>query len=159
MLFRSRRALLATTLLAQGTPMLCAGDEIGNSQGGNNNAYCQDNPTTWLNWTEADGRTTELVAQLLALRAQEPLLRHPRWFASGSAEADGYVVVPSDIHLDLERPYYVAASVKVSDPADRSVTFYVKDLSDNDAPLQVKRVEHAFGGTYAPPCEIGRAHV
>jgi len=72
--------------------------------------------------------------------------------ASGSAEADGYVVVPSDIHLDLQRPYYVAASVKVSDPADRSVTFYVKDLSDNDAPLQVKRVEHAFGGTYSPPC-------
>jgi hypothetical protein len=70
----------------------------------------------------------------------------------GSGESDGYAVVPSDIHLDLQRPYYVAASVKVSDPADRSVTFYVKDLSDNDAPLVVKRVEHPFGGTYAPPC-------
>jgi mono/diheme cytochrome c family protein len=70
----------------------------------------------------------------------------------GSGESDGYAVVPSDIHLDLQRPYYVAASVKVSDPADRSVTFYVQDLSDNDAPLVVKRVEHPFGGTYAPPC-------
>ena len=45
---RVRRAMLASLLLAQGTPMLCAGDEIGNSQQGNNNAYCQDNATTWL---------------------------------------------------------------------------------------------------------------
>ena len=70
----------------------------------------------------------------------------------GPGETDGYAVVPSDIHLELQRPYYVAASVSVSDPADRSVTFYVKDLSDNDAPLIVKRVEHSFGGTHTAPC-------
>ncbi len=78
---RVRRALLATTLLAQGTPMLCAGDEFGNSQRGNNNAYCQDNPTGWLDWANA-GRDDDIdfVAALLALRRDEPLLRHPRWF-------------------------------------------------------------------------------
>lgn len=77
---RVRRAMLATLLLAQGTPMLCAGDEIGNSQGGNNNAYCQDNPSTWLTWAQAESQTLALVTELLALRRAEPLLRHARWF-------------------------------------------------------------------------------
>ncbi|MDP1045402.1 glycogen debranching enzyme, partial [Klebsiella pneumoniae] len=72
---------------------------------GNNNAYCQDNPTTWLNWDQADTRLTELVAQLLALRAQEPLLRHPAWFASGPGDASiawyapsGHEMTPHDWH-------------------------------------------------------------
>lgn len=80
---RVRRALIATTLLAQGTPMLCAGDESGNSQSGNNNAYCQDNPTGWLDWpTNAEvAETRLLVARLTALRRKNPLLRQARWFA------------------------------------------------------------------------------
>ena len=77
---RLRRAMLSTLMLAQGTPMLCAGDEIGNSQGGNNNAYCQDNETTWLNWSTADRELQDFVARLAALRRAEPLLRHDRWF-------------------------------------------------------------------------------
>jgi glycogen operon protein len=80
---RVRRALLATVMVAQGTPMLCAGDEFGNSQLGNNNAYCQDNPTGWLDWSagEQDPGTALLVAKLAALRRINPLLRHTRWFA------------------------------------------------------------------------------
>jgi len=61
-------------------------------------------------------------------------------------------VVPSGIHLELQRPYYVAASVSTADPADRSVTFYVKDLSDNDAPLVVKKVPHECGGPRTAAC-------
>jgi len=61
-------------------------------------------------------------------------------------------VVPSDIHLELQRPYYVAASVSTTNPADRSVTFYVKDLSDNDAPLVVKKVPHECGGPRPSSC-------
>jgi isoamylase len=92
---RVRRALLATVLLAQGTPMLCAGDEFGNSQRGNNNAYCQDNPIGWLDWTnavnDADPHAaayddTDFVAQLIALRRGDPLLRHARWFTTAPAE-------------------------------------------------------------------------
>jgi isoamylase len=49
-----RRNMMATLLLCQGTPMILAGDEIGNSQGGNNNAYCQDNETGWIDWDNAD---------------------------------------------------------------------------------------------------------
>lgn len=83
---RVRRAMLATTLLAQGTPMLCAGDEVGNSQQGNNNAYCQDNPTGWLDWSASEGDDTDFVAALIALRANEPYLRYPQWFAAEPAE-------------------------------------------------------------------------
>jgi isoamylase len=68
---QQRRNLLATLLLSQGVPMLLAGDEVGNSQGGNNNAYCQDNETGWIDWS---GRNipgqdlTDFVARLIALR-------------------------------------------------------------------------------------------
>ena len=65
---RLQRALLATLLLSQGTPMLSAGDELGHSQGGNNNPYCQDNPTTWIAWTEADESLVEFTAGLISLR-------------------------------------------------------------------------------------------
>ncbi|MFZ5546460.1 MAG: glycogen debranching protein GlgX [Pseudomonadota bacterium] len=77
---RVRRAMLATLLLAQGTPMLLAGDEIGHTQQGNNNAYCQDNELSWLGWPEADTRLSRFVGELLALRRAQPLLRHARWF-------------------------------------------------------------------------------
>ncbi len=77
-----RRALLATLLLSQGTPMLCAGDEIGNSQQGNNNAYCQDNPTTWLNWDSADTELCAFVAKVIALRKSHRLLHFDEWYGS-----------------------------------------------------------------------------
>ena len=84
---RVRRAMLATLLLSQGTPMLCAGDEIGNSQQGNNNAYCQDNPIGWLAWDRADHALLAFVGQLIALRRAEPALRHDRWFGHAPAAA------------------------------------------------------------------------
>ncbi len=65
---RLQRVLLASTLLSQGTPMLCAGDELGHSAGGNNNPYCQDNATSWINWSEADQDLTAFCAHLLELR-------------------------------------------------------------------------------------------
>ncbi len=78
------RALLATLFLSLGTPMLTAGDEIGRSQGGNNNAYAQDNETTWLDWANADGDLADFVAALATLRARTPLLREDR-FLTGCA--------------------------------------------------------------------------
>ncbi|PXW98031.1 glycogen operon protein [Sphaerotilus hippei] len=87
-----QRALLASLLLSQGTPMLLAGDELGHSQHGNNNAYCQDNPTTWLNWTGADAPLGSFVARLLTLRRAVPALRQPRWLR-GTPDADGLVDV------------------------------------------------------------------
>ncbi|KPC53248.1 glycogen debranching protein GlgX [Amantichitinum ursilacus] len=77
---RSRRALLASLLLAQGTPMLLAGDEFGHSQQGNNNAYCQDNATTWLDWPHADQDQIEFVAALLRLRRRCRALQSGLWW-------------------------------------------------------------------------------
>jgi len=65
-----QRALLTITLLAQGTPMLCAGDELGHSQRGNNNPYCQDNETTWIDWQTADAELIEFTAATIGLRRQ-----------------------------------------------------------------------------------------
>lgn len=76
-----QRALLATLFCAQGTPQLLAGDEWGHSQQGNNNAYCQDNATTWLAWPGAAGAdSVTFVAGLVALRRALPALRHPHPF-------------------------------------------------------------------------------
>jgi glycogen operon protein len=84
---RLQRALLATLLLSQGTPMLTAGDELGHSQGGNNNAYCQDNQTTWIDWARADEPLIAFTARLVALRRELlPLGAH--WYA-GRRDADG----------------------------------------------------------------------
>jgi len=82
-----KRNLLATLLLSQGTPMLLAGDEMGHSQGGNNNAYAQDNDTTWIDWAKADTELTEFVARLTALRRKHPVLRQ-RSFLHGRYRAD-----------------------------------------------------------------------
>ena len=73
---RLKRALIATTLLSQGTPMLAAGDELGHSQDGNNNPYCQDNATTWISWAQADHALLTFVANVLALRRQMLPLRN-----------------------------------------------------------------------------------
>ncbi len=85
---RVRHALLSTLLLAQGTPMLLAGDEAGNSQQGNNNAYCQDNPIGWLDWDQSHDETVELVRTLLRLRAAEPLLHCGDWFGGAHDDAE-----------------------------------------------------------------------
>jgi glycogen operon protein len=84
-----QRAMLATMFLSQGTPMLLAGDEIGNSQQGNNNAYCQDNETAWLDWAAADSDMTDFVARLSAFRRAHPVLRQTRFLHAGVRAADG----------------------------------------------------------------------
>lgn len=70
---RVQRAMLASLLWSQGTPMLAAGDELGHSQGGNNNPYCQDNSTSWIDWSRADAALIELTARLLRLRRERRL--------------------------------------------------------------------------------------
>jgi len=84
-----RRNLLATLMLSQGTPMLLAGDEVGNGQGGNNNAYAQDNPTGWVNWTGAEADLTAFVARLAALRRDHPVLRQRRFLHARPRSTDG----------------------------------------------------------------------
>ncbi len=84
---RLQRALLACALLAQGTPMLAAGDELGHTQGGNNNPYCQDNPTTWIDWSSSDADLIQFTACVLALRRAALPLEN-RWY-DGLTDAQG----------------------------------------------------------------------
>ncbi|EHM50436.1 glycogen debranching protein GlgX [Yokenella regensburgei] len=79
----SVHALLTTLLLSQGTPMLLAGDEHGHSQHGNNNAYCQDNALTWLDWQQANHGLTTFTAALIHLRQRIPALTLDRWWQEG----------------------------------------------------------------------------
>ncbi|SNB61381.1 glycogen debranching protein GlgX [Streptomyces sp. PgraA7] len=87
---RQLRNLLTTLLLSTGVPMLVAGDEMGRTQGGNNNAYCQDNETGWVDWSLLDQpqwrELTALTARVLTLRRTHPVLRR-RAFFSGRAQA------------------------------------------------------------------------
>jgi glycogen operon protein len=78
---RQRRNLLATLFLAQGTPMLLAGDELGHSQMGNNNAYCQDNEISWQDWSALadEAEMLEFVRRLIQLRSDYPLLHQDRF--------------------------------------------------------------------------------
>jgi len=110
---RQMRNLLATLILAQGTPMLLAGDEFGHSQGGNNNAYCQDNPISWIDWVAAAAPAAQqqvaFVRRALSLRRRYALLRRNHFLrddvaiGAGAGEirwfrADGQAMQDQDWH-------------------------------------------------------------
>ncbi|HLX84913.1 MAG TPA: glycogen debranching protein GlgX [Terriglobales bacterium] len=79
---KQKRNFIATQLLSQGVPMLSQGDAIGHTQLGNNNAYCQDNPTSWLNWelTSRDRDLFAFVQRMINLRKRHPIFRRRRFF-------------------------------------------------------------------------------
>jgi isoamylase len=76
---RQARAMLSTLLLSFGLPLLLGGDEIGRTQGGNNNAYCQDNEISWFDWAGADQGLRDYVKRLLTLRREHPVFRRKRF--------------------------------------------------------------------------------
>jgi glycogen operon protein len=78
---QQRRNLMATLLLSQGVPMILHGDEAGRSQQGNNNAYCQDNELTWLDWTAIDADMLAFTQMLIRLRRDHPIFRRRRFFS------------------------------------------------------------------------------
>ena len=82
---RIRRSLLATLALSQGVPMLSAGDEMGRTQSGNNNAFCQDNETSWIDWRLSPDaeRFLAFVRAVVAFRRTHPVLRHPHFLRGG----------------------------------------------------------------------------
>lgn len=87
---RAQRArnLLATVVLSQGTPMILAGDEVGRTQRGNNNTYCQDNETSWIDWAGGDAELLGFVKRLIALRRDNPVLRQGQYL-HGLERSDG----------------------------------------------------------------------
>jgi glycogen operon protein len=88
---RQMRNFLATLLLSQGVPMISHGDEFGRTQRGNNNAYCQDNDLTWIDWrlSEDQASLCDFVAQLVRFRHQQPTLRRRKYFQGRSIRGGG----------------------------------------------------------------------
>jgi isoamylase len=87
---RQSRAMLATLLLSFGVPLLLGGDELGRTQGGNNNAYCQDNETSWFDWSAADADLVEFTKRLLAFRRAHPVFRRRRFLTGAEASELGW---------------------------------------------------------------------
>ncbi|WP_108482081.1 glycogen debranching protein GlgX [Oceaniglobus ichthyenteri] len=86
---RRKRNMMATLFLSQGTPMLLAGDELGNTQGGNNNAYCQDNGISWIDWAEADSDFHAFTKKMIAFRKKHPILRQKLFLHAQERAVDG----------------------------------------------------------------------
>lgn len=136
---RSMRNLMGTLLLAAGTPMITAGDEIGRSQHGNNNAYCLDDPTSWVHWDLAPWRRDLLATtrHLLALRRRHPALRSPHFFLGRPrTAADGSVL---DQRRDLDWRTADGAPFRHEqwlDPAERTLQM-IRTAPDGSAALLV----------------------
>lgn len=170
---RRRRALLATLLLSSGVPMLVAGDELGRTQQGNNNAYCQDNGVSWVDWTSGaahdpagdDPLLMDIVALLIDLRQRSPVLRQQAFFEGhridGTAVKDiGWfnaqgVEMTGDDWFARDEPALVAylsgAAIRTRGPRGEQVTddSYVLALnpSADDVPLTLPGAPWA--GSYA----------
>jgi glycogen operon protein len=122
---RQSRNLLATLMLAQGTPMLLAGDEIGRSQQGNNNAYCQDNELNWLDWSllERNADLHDLVRRLADLRRHYAVLRYDRFLHDNRIRwlrADGSSMTEADWHDPQRRFLAMLLSITASGPPPQS---------------------------------------
>ncbi|MEM9060553.1 MAG: glycogen debranching protein GlgX [Pseudomonadota bacterium] len=122
---RRQRNLLATLFLSQGTPMLLGGDEIGNSQGGNNNAYCQDNPTGWVNWGDADADLLTFVQGLARFRAAHPVVRQTV-FLHGSLR-------PADSKPDVEWHALDGSLLQWRDPGLSSLCLLLRGSAETDS--------------------------
>jgi glycogen operon protein len=122
---RQSRALLATLLLSFGIPMLLGGDELGRTQQGNNNAYCQDNELTWHDWAAADKDLLAFTRQLLALRKAHPAFRRQRFLAgtAGAAELGWFTpagTAMTDADWSDESALAVAVYLDGTDEPDRA---------------------------------------
>jgi glycogen operon protein len=87
---RQSRAMLSTLLLSFGVPMLLGGDELGRTQGGNNNAYCQDNGISWFDWAGADTQLRDFTKRVIALRREHPVFRRRRFLTGADAAELGW---------------------------------------------------------------------
>ncbi len=98
---QQQRNFIATLLLSQGVPMICHGDELGRTQGGNNNGFCQDDEITWVNWADADSSLVEFTSKVMALRAGHPAFRRRRFFDGLPVRRRGVEGLPD---IDWFRP-------------------------------------------------------
>jgi glycogen operon protein len=97
---RQQRNMIATLMLSQGVPMLLHGDELGRSQGGNNNAYCQDSELTWVRWDSADLPLVAFTAEASRIRREHPVFRRNRFFHGRPVERGAGDPLPDVVWLN-----------------------------------------------------------
>jgi isoamylase len=119
---RQKRAFLVTLLLSAGVPLLLGGDELGRTQRGNNNAYCQDNEITWFDWTTVDDELLDFTTELIALRRRHPVFRRRRC-RTGRAASDLRWFTSSGAEMTAE---------DWSNPSARSAALFVDGSTDPD---------------------------
>ena len=116
--------MLATLLLSFGVPLLLGGDELGRTQRGNNNAYCQDNAITWFDWSHVDADLLAFTKRLIALRRAHPVFRRRR-FLAGAEAAELSWYTPSGVPM---------TTVDWADPNARSLAFTSTEPTTPTAP-------------------------
>ena len=119
---RQSRAMLTTLLLSFGVPMLLGGDEMGRTQGGNNNAYCQDNEITWFDWAGADTALRDYTKTLIAFRRAHPVFRRRR-FLTGIEASQLQWFTPAGTPMD---------DADWADPNARAIAIYLDGSDDPD---------------------------
>jgi glycogen operon protein len=119
---RQKRAFLATQLLSAGVPLLLGGDEIGRTQQGNNNAYCQDNEITWFDWSTVDGELLQFTKDVIALRRKHRVFRRRRYL-TGKDAVDLRWFTPTGAQM---------TSADWADPLARSVAVFIDGATDPD---------------------------
>jgi len=152
--YQARRNLIGTLLLSHGVPMLLGGDELSKSQLGNNNAYCQDNETTWLDWTldEREAAFLEFVRHAIALRNAHPALRPLRYVESeipvphepgvvSWRDADGTELMPGTWSRQEPRVLMLTVEASRDLPPDQSETLLIMfNASNDDTRFRVPRL-------------------
>jgi isoamylase len=119
---RQSRAMLTTLMLSFGVPLLLGGDEMGRTQQGNNNAYCQDNEITWFDWTSPDAALRDFTTKLIAFRRAHPVFRRRRFLAGAEAS---------------ELEWFTPAGTPMNggdwaDPDARAIAIYLDGSDDPD---------------------------
>lgn len=151
---RRQRNFLATLFLSQGSPMLLAGDEIANSQKGNNNAYCQDNEIGWVDWANADNELMEFVRYLSAFRRDHKALRQDRFLHGAKRQQD-------DLR-DVEWTDFGGFSLKWRDPSLSSFCLTLRCSAeappyekDNDVVFIIFNRSNVAATVVLPACPDG----
>jgi isoamylase len=157
---RQAKNFLATVLLGIGTPMLLAGDEFLRTQRGNNNAYCQDNPISWMDWSLADRNAglVRFVRELIALRLRHPAFRRPEFFTGKDAN---YNAIPDISWYDPsgKPPDWARIDRVIAARIDGSHADIVADRDDNDFFMIFNASEDAVKFHICPPPPTHRWYV
>ncbi|MET0449581.1 MAG: alpha-amylase family glycosyl hydrolase, partial [Aeromicrobium sp.] len=144
---RQRRNLLATVLLSAGVPMLLGGDEIGRTQGGNNNAYCQDNEISWFDWENVDKGLLDFTTALIDLRRENVALRPGSFRQAPTEDAPESVETVGAGGDELEDGDW-------SDPHTRAATFVLEHDEGSSFALMLNSAENAVEFV-VPPAPYG----